>query len=554
MIKKFLYSILGLSLLASCAIENDIPYPIREAAIESFEVEGQCAAPGSSQSSAATINATDRTVSLYVDDAVDISNLRILKMTVTNDAQIVADSAVCTDFSKFPTEGFEVPDNFADTRVDFSNPVTFTLRTYQDYAWKVSVTQVINRQIDVTGQIRYVLDEAKRTVIIYVSSTQDRGNIQVNALSLGGSAGVVSPDPTTVHDFSSPRTFLVANGWEKDVFREWTVYVYPEEGGSSSSSSEVFAMTSRAVLNGNIESGKTPVVEYKEASATSWQTVSDVTVSGTTYTAMIKGLKSSTAYNYRVSIDGTQGSEKSFTTAAAVTLENGGLENWSKGQIASGDYWIPNAEGSTFWGTGNSATAIYKTNITNPTSDKYAGTYAAELKSQSALNVKMAAGNLFAGDFQQDPNSILDGLLHFGRPFTSFPTSLRVYCKYTSEPMQTVGSTTKLPSSLEALKGRPDSCHIYIALSDKSEPYEIRTDPTNRQLFDKNDANIIAYGEYICGEDVPTYQQIDIPLTYRAYRTPKYLVIVCSSSKYGDYYLAGEGSTLWLDEMELVYE
>ena len=41
MIRKIIYGILGLSLLASCAIENDIPYPIKEASIESIEVEGQ---------------------------------------------------------------------------------------------------------------------------------------------------------------------------------------------------------------------------------------------------------------------------------------------------------------------------------------------------------------------------------------------------------------------------------------------------------------------------------------------------------------------------------
>ena len=120
--------------------------------------------------------------------------------------------------------------------------------------------------------------------------------------------------------------------------------------------------------------------------------------------------------------------------------------------------------------------------------------------------------------------------------------------------MQTVGSTTQLPANLEAMIGRPDSCHIYIALSDKAEPYEIRTKATNRQLFDKNDANIIAYGEFISGNTNTSYTQIDIPLTYRDYRTPRYIIIVCSASKYGDYYLGGIGSTLWLDEMELVYE
>ena len=88
----------------------------------------------------------------------------------------------------------------------------------------------------------------------------------------------------------------------------------------------------------------------------------------------------------------------------------------------------------------------------------------------------------------------------------------------------------------------------------QSEPYEIRTRPSVRKVFDKNDANIIAYGEFISGSSTSSYQQITIPLEYRANRTPRYIVIVCSASKYGDYFIGGEGSTLWLDEMELVYE
>ena len=92
-------------------------------------------------------------------------------------------------------------------------------------------------------------------------------------------------------------------------------------------------------------------------------------------------------------------------------------------------------------------------------------------------------------------------------------------------------------------------------MSDRSEPYEIRTRPSERQLFDKNDPNIIAYAEFITGQNADSYRQIDLPLTYRYYgRTPQQLIIVASASKYGDYFTGGDSSTLWLDEMELIYE
>ena len=70
-----------------------------------------------------------------------------------------------------------------------------------------------------------------------------------------------------------------------------------------------------------------------------------------------------------------------------------------------------------------------------------------------------------------------------------------------------------------------------------------------------NVRNFIDFGEFICGQSNTSYKQVEIPLEYRATnRTPKYIVIVAAASKYGDYFIGGEGSTLWIDEMELVYE
>ena len=103
--------------------------------------------------------------------------------------------------------------------------------------------------------------------------------------------------------------------------------------------------------------------------------------------------------------------------------------------------------------------------------------------------------------------------------------------------------------------GRPDSCQVYIALTDWDAPLEIRTRPSERQLFDPSDPKVIAYGELTKGESVSSWTQADIVLDYRyTNRTPKYIVVVASASKYGDYFTGGEGSKLWLDECELIYD
>lgn len=538
---------LTVGILSSCAIENDIPYPIVEASIESMTVEGQRGADENSFT-AATINKSARTVTLYVNDGVDISRLQILSLKTTSGAELLADSAACENYAKFPTTGFASLDSIplsSNTRVNFTNPVTFTLRTYQDYQWKVTVNQIIQRDIDVEGMRSYVIDADTRTVIIYVDPATDLTNLNVKKLNLGGEYGHVTPDPTLQKDYSKPSTFNVSCSWEEFSY-EWTVYVYPDGNESGSSSAEAFAMTTRATVTGNVQSGKTPTVEYRKESETSWSTVpsADVSTSGNTFSATLTGLSASTTYKYRISVDGSAGSEQTFTTAAATPLENGAMEEWSQ----DGKQWNPWAAGDdSFWGTGNPGAAAFIGNLTTPTDESVKG-QAALLETKNAF-IKLGAGNIFTGDFALDG---LNGLLHFGRPFSAFPTSLRLNYKYTSATIDMIGDNV---GDLASLKGQPDMFQVYIALSDKSEPYEIRNDPKNRHLFDPNDENIIAYGEYTSSETVTSYQQLEIPLEYRATnRTPKYIIIVASSSKYGDYYIGGVGSKLWLDEMELVYE
>ena len=407
------------------------------------------------------------------------------------------------------------------------------------------MNQIVQRDIEVEGLVRTVIDENSRNVIIYVGSDQDLTNLNVTKLNLGGEYGKVSPDPTSIKDYSSPIKFNVRRSWEEYSY-EWTVFVYNDDSGSTGGSADVFPMTTRAILKGSIQSGKTPEIEYAKQSESSWNSVpsSDISVSGTSFTATLSGLSASTTYKYRVSVDGTAGSEQTFTTVAAVALENGKLENWSQ----DGKVWNPNAaDADPFWGTGNPGAASFIGNLTEPTDESISGK-AALLETKNAI-IKLGAGNLFTGDFQLDG---LNGLLHFGRPFTSFPTALRLYYKYTSTTINMIGDNV---GDLASMKGEPDICHIYIALSDKSEPYEIRNNPDKRQLFDKDDANIIAYGEFSSNQSTSSYKQIEIPLEYRyTNRTPKYIIIVASSSKYGDYYIGGVGSKLWLDEMELVYE
>ena len=552
MYRKTIYSLICLLAVAACKIENDIPYPIVDGSISAFEVEGQCDASGNSGASA-TISSSDRTVSLYVDDTVDLTNLRITRLAVSNDAALVADSAVCADYAHFPTTGFESADGLpssANTRMDFTNPVQLTLRTYQDYVWQINVQQVLLREILLENQIgNAVIDDVNQAVVIYVSKDQPLGRIRVSSFDLGGVHGSVTPDPTAseTFDFSAPVTFQVRRGWE-ETSREWQVFVYHTDEEATDTSG-LFAMATRATLNGSVQNGSTVVVEYKTTNEDTWTTATEVTVSGISYTATLTGLTPGTDYQYRVNINSATGTTQTFTTAPATPLTDGDFDNWH----LNGYVWNPWTEGGTsFWDTGNRGATTIGTSSDDsnsaPTTDTATGSgQAASLESRWIV-LKFAAGNIFTGSYVRTDGT--NGVLSFGREFSSFPTKLRIHYKYTTATIDRIGE-----DALENLRGKPDSCHVYIALTDWNEPREIRTRPSERQLFDVNDSGIIAYAELIQGSNVSTWTQADLELEYRATnRTPRYIVVVATASKYGDYFTGGVGSKLWLDNLELIYE
>ena len=73
--------------------------------------------------------------------------------------------------------------------------------------------------------------------------------------------------------------------------------------------------------------------------------------------------------------------------------------------------------------------------------------------------------------------------------------------------------------------------------------------------------DIIAYGAIVSQDNttdndgnVNGYVQFTIPLEYRNLNEPTYIVISGAASRYGDYFTGGLGSTLYLDEIELIYD
>ena len=157
------------ALLASC-IHNDIPYPVVELRIASVEGQGF---------SVSENNVTSRTVTLSLDEATDIRNVRI--DAVGYDAVIHSIQLDKEEVLQQIRSSRELTGTF-----DLRSPIYTTLSLYQDYEWTIRATQTIERRFSVTGQIGATeIEEKNRIARVLVPSDTDLAHIEVTELKLG---------------------------------------------------------------------------------------------------------------------------------------------------------------------------------------------------------------------------------------------------------------------------------------------------------------------------------------------------------------------------------
>ncbi len=506
-------------LLSGC-IQNDIPYPRIKAQILGITTEGQIGT--------AVIDNGNCSVAIELADTVDLKRVHIESLNITEGATI----------SNMP----------ADSILDLSKSYTLTLTIYQEYTWTITATQNIARSFRVEGQIGApVFDVDNHRAVAYVNQETDLSNIKITELVLGPQ-GITSytPDKESLTDFSQgyQKVIIVYH----DIMQEWTLYIVPTE--SEVSTDRVDAWTNVAWLYGSGKEDAPNGFEIKEATADSWEKVPDeyITHDKGSFTARMIHLKANTTYVCRAVSGDLTGNEVTFSTGSATELPNGNFEYWN----LAGKVWNPWREDSeNFWDTGNKGATTLGESNTQPTEDTWSGTgLAAKLMSKFVglgTAGKLAAGNMYVGNYIRTDGT--NGILNFGKPFSERPTRLNGYFKYTSVPIN------KSNNEMANLIGQPDTCQIYIALGDWSDPIEIRTKPSDRKLFDKNDPHIIAYAEMFSGKSISEYTPFTLELEYRdTNRIPTYIVVVASASKYGDYFTGGDGSVLFIDDFSLEYD
>ncbi len=313
-----------------------------------------------------------------------------------------------------------------------------------------------------------------------------------------------------------------------------------------------------------------PAVQYRKSGESAWTTVPvNSTRAAGGASVRLTGLTPATAYQFRVVagafVDGAYEFESEeigeFTTEGEFTIPNASMEEWSNFKDNS-KVLIPSGDGTvSFWDSGNHGSSTMNKLVTNKsTSIFHAGTTSAELKSQfvgiGSIG-KFAAGNLFVGSYDETQGT--DGVLTFGRPYNgSHPSAVSIWANYRP------GTVEKKGAADGYLKeGDTDKGQIYVALTTGGVKVRTKTKQLFNPAGDANDDcsyDVIAYGQVTWdaafGED-NQLANIKIPFEYTEKAktmAPTHLVIVCSASKFGDYFCGGEGSLLYVDDFELVYE
>ena len=155
--------IIGCLLLLLGCVKNDFPYPTIKCAITDFGVDGM---------TSVKIDASARTVVAKVVDTLDLSDLRVNRLEVTEKTTVIPDDKACIDFTHFPDTGFVSVDSLpttANTRMSFKEPVNVLLRLYQDYPWTITVLHDIERVVKVNNMVSPALiDEVNHNVVILV--------------------------------------------------------------------------------------------------------------------------------------------------------------------------------------------------------------------------------------------------------------------------------------------------------------------------------------------------------------------------------------------------
>ena len=546
------------ALLAASCISNDIPYPVVELRIANVEGEGF---------SVSENNVTSRVVTLTLDEATDIRNVKI--DAVTYDAVIHSIELNKAELLDQVRSSQELTSTF-----NLLSPIYTTLSLYQDYDWTIRAVQTIERRFSVTGQIGATeIDTENRIVRVYVPDDTDLGHIEIEELKLG---------PAEITTYSPSLEELSGSSFESvrfvdvtchGVTERWMLYVETTNVKVALREADLWQNTGTvtALISAD-EYASGAALEYRIKGDTEWQPMQESGYDAGILTATIapewktetnpngltvyklvpkKGLFAGHTYEFRLLVGGSeQGAPLEYTAPAGNTIPNGDMED------ASMSCWTQNNKTAEFWGSGNNT---FTKGLC--TQAPFAGGMRAKLQATSAVGV-LASGNLFTGLFQKD--LITRGVVSFGQTYAwkARPRALKV--QYFAEHIGPVDIDKKFGAPIGM--GDQDRARIMVAIVDWNARREVGsgTEPPTgtwdpQEAASTEQGKIIAYGSLFIGESSTGDRMIDTELELHFYdREAKpsglyQLVISCSTSAYGDFMTGCKSNVLYIDNFEWAY-
>lgn len=171
----------------------------------------------------------------------------------------------------------------------------------------------------------------------------------------------------------------------------------------------------------------------------------------------------------------------------------------------------------------------------------------------SMFGMPIAAGNLFMGTFKVNLGNALKSL-NLGMPFTHVPTYLKGYYKYKAgEHFQEEG---------EVVEDKKDTWDLYAVFYEVTENVKTLDGTIVEDNFTHPNIVSVALMEEKDRVETDEWKEIYIPFVMKSGKVIDKnklenggynVAIVASSSKEGNYFRGAPGSTLFIDELELIY-
>ena len=589
MAKKFAI-ILSAALSLCACIKNDLPKPVVDLYIASLDVEGI--------SGNIVLDRASYTATIPLAEETNVEAVQF--KTISYGADVVTNINYEADNTKII-----VSKDLNNKVVNMSQPEYITLSYFQDYEWKIVATQTINRIWSVDGQIGSTeWDIEGRRAIVKRRQDYPLNDVKTTDVRFGPRPTYDYPEvaemPTNFDNADMARTVSVTAHGHNTV---WELVIVPTEVALDfeyvSAGANVIWIKAANIDGASIQ------FAYRQRGSEAWTKVNDAWYASDSKNpynryeegfvkAVVRGLEPGTEYEVIGYADEKQSDIKIVTTAPLYQIPNSDMEQWGKftndqnllptGE--AGPCWYPfSSVLEMFWATGNPGGTslgekynltypVYKSaNPENVPADS-TGEVSAFMGSQSVLNMKFAAGNLFVGHYGETLGT--NATVYFGRPMAQNvkPVAVRFKVKYSRGGINwiTIGNKYQAASNgteyhigskqIKVIGGQPDVAKIFFCLTDWAAPHCVNS-ADEKTFFDPRTASgVVGLGYFdsinspeMVVEETDKWHTMTLPVEYSNPEVvPSQLLLTFTCSGYGDYFTGSSESWMYVDEIELLYD